>query len=83
MAKTNNSFSRQVAFTVAVTPDNDEDLPLGVTRALMVGTDGAVGVTYANGTTDTLYLLAGIVHPIQVKRVLVTGTDADDIKACY
>jgi hypothetical protein len=83
VAKTNNSFSRQVAFTVAVTPDNDVDLPLGATRALMVGTDGAVGVTYANGTTDTLYLLAGIVHPIQVKRVLVTGTAATLIKACY
>ena len=83
MAKTNNSFARQVAFTRAVTPSNDADLPGGVTRALMVGTDGAVAVTYANGTTDTIHLLAGVVHPLQVARVRVTGTSATLIKACY
>jgi hypothetical protein len=83
VAKTNNSFSRQIAFTQAVTPNNNADLPGGVTRALMVGTDGAVAVTYANGMTDTLYLLAGIVHPIQVARVRATGTTATLIKAGY
>jgi hypothetical protein len=83
VSKSNGSFVRQVAFTLPVSPDNSNDLPGGVTRALMVGTDGAVAVTYANGTTDTLYLLAGIVHPLQVARVRVTGTDATLIKACY
>ena len=83
MAKTNSSYSRQIAFTIAVTPDNDNDLPLGPTRALMVGTDGAVAVTYANGMTDTLYLLAGVVHPISVARVRASGTAATLIKAGY
>ena len=81
MAKTNNSYARQVAFTVAVTPSND-DLSFGATRGLMVGTDGTVAVTYANGMTDTLTLLAGIVHPISVLRVRTGGT-ATLIKACY
>jgi hypothetical protein len=31
--KTNNSFTRQIAFTAPVTPSDSEDLPRGVTRA--------------------------------------------------
>lgn len=82
-AKTNNSYSRQIAYTEAVTPADGSDLPGGVTRAIMVGADGDVAVTYANGVSDTLYLLAGVVHPIQVARVKATGTTATDIKAGY
>jgi hypothetical protein len=40
-------------------------------------------VVYANGVEDTLFLLAGVVHPIQVARVKSTGTTATDIKAGY
>lgn len=82
-AKTNNSYSRQIAYTEAVTPADGSDLPGGVTRAIMVGADGDVAVTYANGVSDTLYLLAGVVHPIQVARVKATGTTATGIKAGY
>lgn len=82
-AKTNNSYSRQIAYTEAVTPADGTDLPSGVTRAIMVGADGDVAVTYANGVSDTLYLLAGVVHPIQVARVKATGTTATGIKAGY
>lgn len=81
--KSNASFGRQIAFTVPVTPSNSAALPLGQTRALMVGTEGSVAVVYENGLEDTLYLLAGLVHPISVKQVKVTGTDATLIKACY
>jgi hypothetical protein len=49
----------------------------------MVGADGDVAVTYANGVSDTLYLLAGVVHPISVARVKSTGTTATNIKAGY
>lgn len=83
MAKTNGSFSRQIAYTEAVTPSDTVDLPGGVTRALMVGADGNLAVVYANGTEDTIYLLAGVVHPIQVARVKSTSTTATDIKAGY
>lgn len=81
--KTNASYSRQIAYTEAVTPNDSTDLSGGVTRALMVGADGNVAVTYANGVSDTLFLLAGVVHPIQVARVKSTGTTATDIKAGY
>lgn len=81
--KTNASYSRQIAYTEAVTPSDSTDLSGGVTRALMVGADGNVAVTYANGVSDTLFLLAGVVHPIQVARVKSTGTTATDIKAGY
>ena len=83
MARSNASFTRQVAYTKAVTPSDTVDLADGVCYALMVGTDGDVSVEYANGLEDTLYLIAGIVHPIQVVRVNATGTTATDIKACY
>lgn len=83
MAKTNSSYMRQVAFTKAVTPSNDTDLPSGLTRALLVGADGDVSVVYANGQEDTVYLVAGVFHPMSVARVKVTGTTATSIKACY
>lgn len=83
MSKTNGSFTRQVAYTVAVTPNDSADLALGATRALMVGADGDVAVVYPNGMEDTIYLIAGVVHPIQVARIKSTGTDATGIKAGY
>lgn len=81
--KTNGSFSRQITFTVAVTPSDSTDLPLGATRAILLGVDGNIAVDYPNGTSDTIYLIAGVVHPIQVLRVKSTGTTATGIKAGY
>lgn len=83
VGKSNGSIIRQIAFTAPVTASNDTDLPDGVTRGLLVATEGDVAVTYANGRTDTIFLAAGMVHPIQVARVRSTGTDATGIKACY
>jgi hypothetical protein len=41
-------------------------------------------VTYANGHTDTIYLVAGGFHPVQVARVRSTGTTTlTGIKAGY
>jgi hypothetical protein len=82
--KTNGSFSRQIAYTVPVTPSDDTDLALGATRAIILGADGDVAVVYPNGMTDTLVgLLGGVVHPIQVLRIKATGTTATSIKAGY
>lgn len=81
--KTNGSFSRQIAFTVSVSPSDTVDLVNGATRAVMVGEDGDLAVTYANGVEDTIYLLAGVVHPISVARIKATGTTATGIKAAY
>lgn len=81
--KSNGTFSRQIAYTQAVTPSDSADLPGGVTRAIMVGVDGNLAVTYANGSSDIIFLLAGVVHPIQVARIKSTGTTATSIKAGY
>lgn len=83
MAKTNTSFMRQIAYTIPVTPNDDVDLPLGVTRALLVGTSADVAVVYENGMEDTVFLAAGIFHPMQVKQVKATGTSATNIRAGY
>lgn len=40
-AKTNNSYSRQIAYAEAVTPADGSDFPGGVTRAIMVGSEPA------------------------------------------
>jgi hypothetical protein len=49
-------------------------------RGLFVGVAGNVKITYADGTTDTLTnLVAGVWHPMYVKRVYSTGTTATDI----
>ena len=81
--KTNGSFIRSVAYSEAVEPSDSVDLPGGLTRAVLVAESGIVSVTYANGVTDNPYLLAGVWHPMQVKRVRSTGTAATGIKAGY
>jgi hypothetical protein len=57
-----------------VTASDTVDLPDGSTEALMVTTEGAYKVTYADGNIDSPYLAAGIWHPMQVKRVWSTGS---------
>lgn len=60
----------------AITPDDGTDLSY-VTRALYVGSAGAVTVVMAEGTTITFSgLFAGQVLPVRVRRVLATGTTA-------
>lgn len=67
----------------AVDPDDSIDLPQGVTEALIVASAGNVKVTYQTGVTDTVYLAAGIWHPMNVKRVWLSDTDATGIEAGY
>lgn len=54
----------------------DEDIVDGIWHALMTEADGAVKLTFADGSVDTLPLLASIWYPIQIKRVWATGTAA-------
>lgn len=64
----------------AITPDDNTDLSI-LARGIYVGTSGDVKVTMADGTTVTFgALAAGVVHPLAVKRVWSTGTDATGIK---
>lgn len=82
--KSNNSFMRQIAYTVPVTPSDSTDLPGGPPRSVLVAADGDLAVNYANGLSDTLFLSAGSFHPLSgVARIKATGTTATGIKAGY
>ena len=62
-----------------ITPSDTEDLTF-VARGLWVGAVGDVKVDMANGNTVTFVsMVAGIVHPLRVRKVYSTGTDATDI----
>lgn len=55
----------------------------GDCRAVLVAAAGNVKVTYASGVTDTVYLAAGIWHPMYVKQIWSTGTAATGICVGY
>jgi hypothetical protein len=66
---------------VAVVVSDSTIIP--VTRGLFVGTGGNVAVRMADGMTLTFTgVLAGIL-PLQVDRVLSTGTTASNMIALY
>lgn len=64
----------------AVTPNNSTDLAT-YTRGLYVGVSGDVKVDLVGGSTEITFvgLAAGVIHPIQAKRVYATGTSATSI----
>jgi hypothetical protein len=62
------------AHRAAVVEYNDTGL-IENTRALYIGADGNVAVRMTSGTTVTFQgVVAGTILPIQVNRVLTTGT---------
>ena len=66
-----------------ITPSDSADLEQ-TTRGLYVGIIGDVTVVMAAGMTLTFVeLAAGIIHPLKVKKVFATGTDAADIVGVY
>lgn len=74
---------------VPITPNDSADISTvsvsGETRksrALYIGTGGAIKVTTANGNDRTVTVPAGIL-PVQVVRVWSTGTSASNISALY
>lgn len=69
---------------VAVTPDDDNDLPLTGCRALWVNDAGNVEVICAGDTVAVvLTVLDSQLLPLQVKRVLATNTTSSEIFALY
>jgi hypothetical protein len=70
-------------YLAAVTPDDSNDLPGGVCRALLVGTAGAAKLTDAAGNVVTSVPLQAGYNPLRVKRVWSTGTTASTIYAIY
>ncbi len=66
---------------IAVTPSDITNLV--TTRSLYVGTSGNVSVIMADGQTVTFVAVPVGMFPIQVTKVLATGTTASDILAIY
>lgn len=66
---------------VAVTPSDATTLP--ITRGLYVGTTGDVAVIMADGQTVTFTAVPVQILPVQVSKVLSTGTTASNILALY
>lgn len=65
-----------------VTPADGEDLAF-VTRAIYVGTAGAVALVTLGGQSLTTPELAQGWHPIRATRILATGTTATGIMAAW
>lgn len=63
-----------------ITPDDDNDL-FYVTRALYVGTGGDLVVILVDDTEEVLFanVLGGSCLPLQIKRVIASGTAASDL----
>ena len=68
---------------ITITPNDVADLPMGVTRALYVGVEGAVSIIDRFGNASVVISGAAQYHPLRVLRVLATGTTATNILALY
>lgn len=79
----NTGLSSPASKIVAVSANDDTDLPNGVCRALLVGTAGAATIIDASGNTCTLLPLQQGYNPIGITRVKATGLTASNIWALY
>lgn len=61
---------------------NTVDLPNGPPNRMYVGTAGDMAMQFRDGNTVTIPMIAGY-HDMRPRRVLVTGTTADDIYGLY
>ena len=62
----------------AIEPSDSADLPV-LTKAINVARPGYLRVTMADGSTGTLFLAAGTLAEMRVRRVWATGTSAEGI----
>ena len=66
--------------SLEITPDDDTDLPF-FASAIMVGVEGDVTYLPPEGATPRRLpnLVAGVFHRVRARRIMATGTTADDI----
>ena len=76
------SLESPAANLFEVAPDDAADLPF-VTRGLNVSSSGTVRITTLGGDEATVYIAAGIIFPVRVRRVFASGTTATSIVAMY
>lgn len=64
---------------IEIVPDDNDDLPQ-ILSGLNVATPGTVRVTTKDGSTGTVFVAAGTVLPLRVRRVWATDTTATGIR---
>lgn len=70
--------------SVPVTPNDTTALTGGATKGIYIGGAGDIRVDMANGDNITFKSMSvGMIHPISVTKVYVTGTTATNIVAVY
>jgi hypothetical protein len=69
---------RPLNFFAEVTPSDTVNLTR-IPRAILVGVAGNVEMHDENGNAATVYLAAGIWHPMRPRRILAAGTAATGI----
>ena len=69
-------------YGAAVTPNDGVDLP-ELTRALNVAGAGNIALVTEGGSSVTINVAAGVVFPINARRILATGTTATGIVALW
>jgi hypothetical protein len=69
----------------SVTPDDSNDLPDGVCRALWIGGEGDVQLTAEDDDADVVIssIASGTLILVRTKRVHATSTTATNILALY
>jgi hypothetical protein len=67
---------------VKITPSDSASLSAPV-RGLVVSVAGDVKVVMVDNTVATIYLAAGIIHPLIVTKIYSTGTAATGIIGLY
>jgi hypothetical protein len=78
----NGGLNAPASRLVPITPDDDNDLPEGVCRALLVGAAGTTTLIDASGAERTGVPLQQGFNPIGVRRVKTGGT-ATNLWALY
>lgn len=69
---------------VAITLSDSDNISGGPTRGVFVGTGGNATVVDSTGAAVLLKnLISGVVYPLQILRVNVTGTTAADLVALF
>lgn len=65
-----------------VTPNDATDLPVA-SRAVNVAVSGNVRVTTVGGSTEAVFIAAGVPFPVRATRIWSTGTTATGIVVMY
>jgi hypothetical protein len=73
----NGGLSAPASKVVPVTLDDDNDLPDGVCRAVLVGTAGTAHIIDASGAERTDVPLQQGINPIGIRRIKTGGTAAN------